>query len=145
MCGPRLDGLLLLLVWERDVCDPEMKEECFKGCRAFMPEAGWWVRATEAVYRDFLLEGILGARAVSSAFEFLFHRPLRALFSHPRGRFVSQKHFATTASIQAQGTATWTWTLDGKLFSPVLSLACGLCLIISSLSSAVLLETDEVM
>lgn len=68
VCSPRLDALLLLWVWERDVYDPEMKEKCVKGCRAFVPEGGWWVRATEAVCRDFLLEGILEARTVSSDF-----------------------------------------------------------------------------
>lgn len=66
MCGPGLDGWLLPLVWERGVFDPEMKEKCSEGCRAFVPEGGWWVRATEAVCREFLLEGVLGARTVSS-------------------------------------------------------------------------------
>lgn len=103
-------------------------------------------RATEAVCRDFLREGSLGRGQCPLTLQLLFHSPLRAPFSCPCGSFVVQEHLVTTfASVRVQGTAKRTWSLDVELISQILCWAFGLCLIISSVSSQILLETDEVM
>ena len=131
VCGPRPDGWLLLLVWERDVFDPEMKEKCSEGRRAFVLRVDGGLEPLRQFTEASCWRGSLGQERCPQTLQFLFQSLLRALFSHPRGSFVLQKHFTTTsASVQGQGTAKWTCTLDVKLFSPILSLAFGLCLII---------------
>lgn len=72
--------------------------------------------------------------------QLLFQSLLRVPFFCPCG-----SSFENSASVQAQYTTKGAWSLDDEFFSKILSLAFDLCLIILSLASTILLETDEVV
>lgn len=86
-------------------------------------------------------EGYLGARRMSLAFAVALSESTQGSILLSMWRF----SFENSASVQAQYTTKGAWSLDDEFFSKILSLAFDLCLIILSLASTILLETDEVV
>lgn len=113
--SPPLDGSLVLLVWERDVCNTEMKEACSKSYRRYRArhvclQRGWWGgRPRQFAEAASAKEGPWGQEHVP-AFTVTLPQSTRGSVLHPHGSSVLKKYSVTlSASVQTQRAAKWTW------------------------------------